>query len=36
MKPEELQQHWQEQAEEAMSAVAQWSVAHPKVKPAKE
>ena len=30
MKPEELQQQWQEQAEEAMSAVAQWRVAHPK------
>lgn len=30
MKPEELHQHWQEQAEEAMAAVAQWRVAHPK------
>ncbi len=30
MKPEELQKPWQEQAEEAMAAVAQWRVAHPK------
>src|SRR5205823_270153 len=30
MNPEELQQQWQEQAEEAMFAVAQWRVAHPK------
>ncbi len=30
MKPEELHQHWREQAEEAMAAVAQWRVAHPK------
>src|SRR5712692_497669 len=29
MKPEDLHQHWQEQAEEAMAAVAQWRVAHP-------
>ena len=30
MKPEELQQQWQEQAEEAMSAMSQWRVAQPK------
>ena len=30
MNPEELQKPWQEQAEEAMAAVAQWRVAHPK------
>jgi hypothetical protein len=30
MKAEELQHQWQEQAEEAMAAVAQWRVAHPK------
>ena len=29
MKPEDLQQPWQEQAEEATAAVAQWRVAHP-------
>jgi RNase P subunit RPR2 len=30
MKPEELQQNWKEQGEEALAAVAQWRVAHPK------
>ena len=30
MQPEELQQHWKEQGEEALAAVAQWRVAHPK------
>ncbi len=29
MKPEDLQQHWKEQGEEAVAAVAQWRVAHP-------
>ena len=30
MKPEELQENWKEQGEEALAAVAQWRVAHPK------
>jgi hypothetical protein len=30
MKSEELHEQWQEQAEEALAAVAQWRVAHPK------
>lgn len=29
MKPEDLQQHWKEQGEQALTAVAQWRVAHP-------
>jgi hypothetical protein len=29
MQPEDLQEQWKEQGEEAMAAVAQWRVAHP-------
>jgi|SRR5579859_1402314 len=29
MQPEDLQQHWKEQAEEAVLTVAQWRGAHP-------
>ncbi len=29
MKPEDLQQHWKEQGEAAVAAVAQWRIAHP-------
>src|SRR5215471_6948973 len=29
MKPEDLQQNWKEQAEQAVAAVAQWRGAHP-------
>jgi len=31
MKPEDLQQHWKEQGEAAVAAVAQWRIAHPQV-----
>jgi RNase P subunit RPR2 len=30
MQPEDLQQHWKGQGEEAVATVAQWRVAHPK------
>ena len=30
MQPEELQESWKEQGEEAVATVAQWRVAHPK------
>jgi RNase P subunit RPR2 len=30
MQPEDLQEHWKEQGEEALATVAQWRVAHPK------
>ena len=30
MKPEDLHQWWQEQGEQAVAAIAQWRVAHPK------
>ncbi len=30
MQPEDLQERWQEQGEEAVAAVAQWRMAHPK------
>jgi hypothetical protein len=30
MQPEDLQENWKEQGEEALATVAQWRVAHPK------
>ena len=30
MQPEDLQEHWKAQGEEALATVAQWRVAHPK------
>ena len=30
MQPEDLQQRWKEQGEEATAAIAQWRMAHPR------